>query len=692
MTATSRTDSPAPTVHPAAPRHLAGLDGLRGVAVLAVIAYHLFPAGLPGGFLGVDVFFVISGFLITYLLITEHDRLGHIRLARFWVRRARRLLPALAATVLVCGTIAATIGGDTLVGIGRQVLGATTFSSNWIAAFTGESYFSADTPDLFRNFWSLAVEEQFYLIWPLALVLLLRFRKTSVRLGVMALLSVSSAAEMALIFRPGADASRVYYGTDTHSFGLALGTVLALWLARPRTSDEGGRTRAFEAFATRRLPLAGLLSLFAVLAGMLLLHDTATATYRGGILVVSLATAVVIWSATVPASRLGRSLDVAPLRVIGERSYGIYLWHWPLYVLVTAAFGAGQVGQESPFRLPIILVTLAATGAVATVSYRFLEQPIRRIGLRRTARHAWQAVRRPREHRLTMIVVTATAVCAAATVTGIVHAPSVTRVQALVERGEAALARQATPRTRTPHRSLRGRAHTGPLTRTGTASGAAQDPGDAAEAADPAPQAIPPSAPPSRQPPPLPWQMPQIDGERPLPSGDEITALGDSVMLASAPALTAAFPGIAVDAEVSRQMNTAPGIVASLRSHDELRPVLLIGLGTNGAIAQSTLDRIAATAGPQRRLVFVTVQAPRSWSAEVNDTLDTFAATHPDTVTLARWSEAIAGHLDLLAPDRIHPGAAGGVLYANTVRTAMQTLVDKPAEDWFAERSKEGVG
>ncbi|HEU0257220.1 MAG TPA: acyltransferase, partial [Microbacteriaceae bacterium] len=286
--------APAPAP-PAPPQHLAGLDGLRGIAVLAVIAYHLFPSVAPGGFLGVDVFFVISGFLITHLLILEHERLGRLRLARFWIRRARRLLPALAATVLVCGAVAAMIGGDTLVGIGRQVLGATTFSSNWIAAFTGQSYFSASTPDLFRNFWSLAVEEQFYLIWPLALLLLLRLRPSGARVAVMAVLALSSATEMALLFRAGRDASRVYYGTDTHSFGLAVGAALALWLAGARAAGRGGQTRPPSA-ATRWLPAAGLACLAAVVTAVFVLPDDRAVTYRGGILVVSMAAAVVIWA------------------------------------------------------------------------------------------------------------------------------------------------------------------------------------------------------------------------------------------------------------------------------------------------------------------------------------------------------------------------------------------------------------
>src|SRR5688572_28395480 len=147
--------STAPAVRPAA--RFAGLDGLRAIAVILVVLYHLFPpAVLPGGFIGVDVFFVISGFLITSLLLREHDATGRIRLGSFWVRRARRLLPALAAVVAVCSTLAWLVGGDVLVRIGTQIAGVATFSYNWLSIAAGGGYFAAATPELFRNFWSLA--------------------------------------------------------------------------------------------------------------------------------------------------------------------------------------------------------------------------------------------------------------------------------------------------------------------------------------------------------------------------------------------------------------------------------------------------------------------------------------------------------------------------------------------------------
>uniref|UniRef100_UPI00197C3ED3 acyltransferase family protein n=1 Tax=Microbacterium sp. CPCC 204701 TaxID=2493084 RepID=UPI00197C3ED3 len=224
------------------PARLHGLDGLRAIAVTLVVVYHLFPpALLPGGFIGVDVFFVISGFLITSLLLREHDATGRIRLGRFWVRRARRLLPALVAVVAVCSTLAWVVGGDVLVRLGAQIAGVATFSYNWLSIAGGGGYFAAATPELFRNFWSLAVEEQFYVLWPLVLPLVLFLPRAWLRIAVAMVFAAASAIWMGAVISRGDDLTRAYFGTDTHAFGLLLGVALAFLLAplftRPAAAD-----------------------------------------------------------------------------------------------------------------------------------------------------------------------------------------------------------------------------------------------------------------------------------------------------------------------------------------------------------------------------------------------------------------------------------------------------------------------
>src|SRR6478609_6697985 len=272
-----------------------GLDGLRALAIVGVLVYHLNASWLPGGFLGVDVFFVVSGFLITTLLLREHHRSGRIALSQFWVRRARRLLPALVLCVVTSVLIARGVSQDLLVDVGRQMLGALTFSTNWLEITAGTSYFDQTAPQLFMNFWSLAVEEQFYLLWPLLTLALLAL-SSRMRVGVAVAVGAASSLLMAALFTPGTDATRVYYGTDTHVMGLMAGAALAFAWASPRlsrfvTPSHWGR------FGWVAGPVAGAV----LLAEMVLLDEQQALTFRGGIALASVATTVLIMGVIDPA-------------------------------------------------------------------------------------------------------------------------------------------------------------------------------------------------------------------------------------------------------------------------------------------------------------------------------------------------------------------------------------------------------
>ncbi|MPV38991.1 acyltransferase family protein, partial [Georgenia subflava] len=357
-----------------------GLDGLRALAIIAVLVYHLRPESLPGGFLGVDVFFVVSGFLITTLLLRELRKRGRLDLPRFWVRRARRLLPALVSVVVVSIPVAWAVSPDLLVSIGRQALGALTFSNNWLEISAGTSYFTATAPQLFVNFWSLAVEEQFYLLWPLLLVAVVAATsgaRTRVRLALGA--AALSAGAMALLYTPGEDATRVYYGTDTHVFGLMIGVALAFsWSAQ-----RGGpfATRAWH----RRRHLVALVALAGLTALMLTLSQSTALTFRGGILLASLLTALLIAALLGPASPFQRLMRLRPLEWVGQRSYGIYLWHWPIIVILNEAI---PTAHDSPGHWAVRAAALAVTLLVSAASYRWLEQPVREQGFRESWRRA----------------------------------------------------------------------------------------------------------------------------------------------------------------------------------------------------------------------------------------------------------------------------------------------------------------
>jgi peptidoglycan/LPS O-acetylase OafA/YrhL len=376
------------------------LDGVRALAVLAVFGYHLGFPGLRGGFLGVDAFFVLSGYLITGILLDEYASKGGIDLARFWLRRARRLLPALFVMVGVVAIWISTSTPAFELGLRRSDLLWTIFyGANWHFIATGQDYFAQfASASPVRHTWSLAIEEQFYLAWPLVALAALRLGRAGSRsiAAVAAVGIVVSALATAVLYDPG-DPSRAYYGTDARIHELLVGALLAAVIR--------GSGRLPRRFAPQ--VAGGAISI--VVAAMVLLPDDHPAYYLGGSLAFAVAVAALLWAIdTAPTSRVARALSFAPAVSIGRVSYGIYLWHWP----VILAFPSAPVVSA--------LVTIAA----ATASFVFLEQPIRTgrfPGIRRSG------------HRFAMLAASAAAVLVATTVWATSTPPGVSAVVAEID-------------------------------------------------------------------------------------------------------------------------------------------------------------------------------------------------------------------------------------------------------------------
>lgn len=348
--------------------HLPALDGIRAFAVLAVIGYHLGWGWLGGGFLGVEVFFVVSGYLITSLLLHEHLSTGRVNVRTFWIRRSRRLLPALGLMMVGVSMWALLFADPTAAALRRDVVPALLYVSNWWQIFgVDEPYFAPADPPLLRHLWSLGVEEQWYLIWPFAFLAL--FRATSGQrrrsAGIVAIVAVAIMV-LTAVASVGASGDRVnllYLSSVTRSSGLLIGAAAALvW--RPW---QGRHQRV----PTRVLEVAGLVAFGVIAVAMTTLTVSGMPLYRGGLALVTVASMVLIAAAIHPGSgRLGLVFSHPALVAVGRRSYGLYLWHWPIIVFSDAR--ASTSGT---------LTAAAVTVVVAEVSYRLVETPLRRGAL-----------------------------------------------------------------------------------------------------------------------------------------------------------------------------------------------------------------------------------------------------------------------------------------------------------------------
>jgi len=292
--------------------------------------FHGGVAWAPAGFLGVDVFLVLSGFLITLLLLREIRATQRVAVKAFWLRRARRLIPALVLVLLAVAIFGAFVAtDDEALGLRGDLFGSLFYVQNWRLVLSGQPYFAQfGSPSPLRHMWSLAIEEQWYLIWPLAFLGIVRLARANVKLitTIVVSLAIGSAVLMTVLYHPGGDASRVYYGTDTRAQALLIGAALAVVFA--------SHTAAWSRFATALIQLAGIFGL-AVLAWIVTNEsENWPRLYRGGFSVVALAAAAVIWAAMLRGPvRFGLSLP--PLPQIGRISYGLYLWHWPIFVALS---------------------------------------------------------------------------------------------------------------------------------------------------------------------------------------------------------------------------------------------------------------------------------------------------------------------------------------------------------------------
>jgi len=632
-----------------------GLDGLRTVAVVAVLLWHAEVGVVRGGFLGVESFFVVSGYLITALLWSERRTTGRTSLGGFWLRRARRLLPALYLLLLVV-LAALVVGWSDLVAQARgDAVAAAVYVSNWYQLVSEQSYF-AETGQAspFKHLWSLAVEEQFYVVWPLLFVALLAlWRGDRVKVAAtVAGLAVASGLAMAVAFalrrdpRPGVpyDPSRLYYGLDTRASGLLLGCALALvW--RPWESAPGAVPPTAVGL---RLPswaaeVAGLAGGAVLVLCFWRLDEGSPLVYLGGLQLVALATALLIIGATRKGSLASRALGARPLAAIGRRSYSLYLWHWPVYVVT-------RPGLDLPWSSgPTLVLRLVLSAGLAELSYRYVELPVRTGAIGRSLNRVRRNLRAASPDRRRQVRRSWTAL-------GTVALGLVLLVGTAVARAEPP----------PPFVSL--------LATEGALAEAGGEPGPVVgELVATAASSENDTTTPSTNPPP-PGADPNAvtsSPERAPVAPARVYAIGDSVMLGARAALRDAIPGIVVNAKLGRFMGEGSGLIESLAERGLLPGAFVVHLGANGpATTSDVTDIIEAARG--RPVVLVTIRVPRRWEGITNAAITEGVADHPNVkvVDWKRLSDRCESD-EVLYDDGTHLRPAGATCYADLIKAAL---------------------
>jgi peptidoglycan/LPS O-acetylase OafA/YrhL len=600
--------------------YIPGLDGIRAVAVIAVLCYHANSPWALGGFLGVETFFVLSGFLITSLLLVEWQETGRIDLRNFWLRRARRLLPAVWLLLLLLPVLAIFFARDALPRLKEDIPAALFYITNWVYIVREVPYFEAfGRPPLLQQLWSLAVEEQFYLLWPLILLVLLwtlknhRFRLLSAFL----VLTAASTLWMAGLYSPGADPLRIYYGTDTRAAGFLVGAILAL-LWSPRVERKIVRLGLSE--------LLGWIGLAAVLFLYNQLNEFQSFLYRGGILLTALASAFLIIGASNRDTWISKILETPLLRWIGSRSYSIYLWHWPIFMLTRPGLDVDL--PEGLVRLGQIAITFG----LAELSYRWIETPVRRQGFSGALRGLQTTFRR----------------WSGAQKLG-VGAGILTAALLLIWQGALHPATASAPVTEIP---------------------AAQ-------------QKILPADPSATKPVSLNPQPTTFSATRspsrltatPVADLPRATLIGDSIMQGAAPMIEDVLGrDVYIDAVRKRKMEDVPALVETLYQEGHLSHVVVIHLGSNRPFEAPVFDEVmeALLAHQVEQVIFINVHRPIGWEYYINQNFIEGVARWPQA-ELIDWEAMAHSEQGWFIKDQTHLSYDGSEAYVNAIQAKLES-------------------
>ncbi|KRM74059.1 acyltransferase family protein [Secundilactobacillus collinoides] len=614
-------------------RYISGFDGIRTIAVIGVIVYHLLPYSLTGGYLGVPIFFVVSGYLITDLLLQEYEQNGRIDIWAFYGRRMKRLYPALVTMVLTTAAYITLFQRSLFVSLKSIIWTNLLYVYNWWEIGHGQSYFdrfNGESP--FTHLWSLSIEGQFYLFWPLILVVLLYvFHQRKTIFYLVMGLAVISAFAMAVLYDP-ANTNRVYYGTDTRMFAILLGVGLAfMWPATKLKTDLPDKAR-------HALNAAGIASLLLIILLFFKLSGESGFTYRGGMFLFTLLSTVLVATVAHPAGVMNQVLTNRLFDWVGKRSYGIYLYQFPIMIFYEA-----KVTNIAAHPLMNALIETVLILVVSDLSYRYLESPTRHYHYRqlpqlikacaqRNSRYGWRRWLAVPAGLITVIALYG----AASSPTHL--AASQTTLQDHIQRNQKTATKDnqtvLSKQKKAQKKVAASKYQNVKLTNKQQTVAKTYD-----------------------------LTKQQLLTAKDMP----VTAIGDSVMVDVSTDLRQVFPNTYVMAKVGRQVWQAPSEIHGLEAKGALSHNVLINLGTNGPMTTQQINNVIQAIGPKRHIYWVTTHVPtRNWETQTNTTINQ-ASKRFSNVTVIDWHGLSADHKSWFYNDNVHPNPTGNKYFTALV-------------------------
>ena len=622
-------------------RFITGYAGLRTLAVVGVILYHLDPNRFMGGYLGVPIFLVLTGYLVTDHMFHAYEANGTYNNKGFYLRRLKRLYPQMITLLWLCSSYILLFQRNLLPKLNQIVASNLLNVYNWWQIFNGQSYFErfAANESPFTHLWTMSIEGQFYIIWPLAIFLLVKYvKKKSTRFWILTVLTLLSALEMALLFKPGVDTSRIYYGSDTRFFSLGLGAMLAVIWPSWRLRED------IDQQSTRLLDGIGAVALI----GMLWLAMTPLSNpikgfvYHGGMLLFTFFTTILVAVIAHPGSHWNRWLTNPVFKWVGSRSYGIYLYQFPVMIFFEDKVKniADHVVLYRVIEVVIILV-------LAELAYRYIEKPLGKITWAKTKEYFAQVI----SLQQTNLLQKATAVLA--TIIFIV--------------GSAAMIKSNTAKAANPNNS--------PLAKQIKANRGQQlrDNKKLIKEAqnhkvnnESKTQLLTQAKENAKKHPVNKefehYGISQVDLQ--LAQKVRVTAIGDSVMAGSSQNLKQLMPHAIIDAAVSRQLDSTIDLFQQYKDQDALSQNVLIGLGTNGPFSNHDVEHLMKIIGKKRHVFWINTYVPsKDWQGSVNAAIQAASKKYPN-VTVINWYDLASKHQGWLYGDGTHPNPTGSKYYS----------------------------